>query len=152
LVEHLLRDIDAPRGGLCRAVVTEFNYDSGRTDVLALSGFGEVFAFEAKLRNWRKALHQAWRNTSHAQRAYVVMPACASGPARANLRKFEVLGVGLCVIDEVGGVTTLLDSNSFEPVIPWLHEKARLSLEECAAKSTGRRRRSAHLQGKALHA
>ena len=150
LVKQFLGAIGTPCGGPCRAVTTEFDYQSGRTDVLALSSAGELVAFEAKLSDWRKALHQAWRNTSYAQRAFVVMPKKNAASAIANLSAFVTLGVGFCVVDGTGLVTTLVDSSSFDPVIPWLHQKARLSLEQRAAKSASRRRRSAHLRLQAL--
>jgi hypothetical protein len=44
----------------------EFDYSRGRTDVVALRDGEHVIAFEAKLKDWRTALHQAYRNTCFA--------------------------------------------------------------------------------------
>lgn len=105
-------------------VAREFDYSSGRTDVLSLSETNEILAFEAKLSNWRKALHQAWRNTSFANRAYVVLPRNRSASALSHRREFEALGVGLCLVDH-DGVEVAIESEHKEPVILWLHNKAR---------------------------
>ena len=90
-----------------RAVVREFDYVSGRTDILSLSIGNEIIAFEAKLSNWRKAIHQAWRNTSFANQVYVVLPRKHSTAAIKNSAEFYDRGVGLCVVDE-GGVEVVI--------------------------------------------
>ncbi len=107
-----------------RGALREFDYNSGRTDVLSLSSDDELIAFEAKLDNWRKALHQAWRNTSYVNRAYVVLPRDRAAAALSHWQDFEELGVGLCLVDEVG-VEIVIESQSKKPVILWLHKKAR---------------------------
>src|SRR5437016_1562531 len=53
----------------------EYDYRSGKTDLLLLTVGGELLAFEAKLRDWRRGLHQAWRNTSFVNGAYLLLPA-----------------------------------------------------------------------------
>jgi len=110
------------------SVIEEFDYGSGKTDVLALSALGHVIAFEAKLRDWRRALHQAWRNTSFANQAYVVLPARLSEVAEKHAWAFRELGVGLCVA-EATKLSVLLESKTTEPLIVWLHKKAREALE-----------------------
>lgn len=110
-----------------RSALQEFDYSSGRTDVLSLSHGDELIAFEAKLSNWRKALHQAWRNTSYVNRAYVVLPRDRAAVALLHRQEFEELGVGLCLVDEAG-VEVVIESQSKKPVILWLHNKARKAL------------------------
>lgn len=107
----------------------EFDYRSGRTDVLVLSASNELIAFEAKLTNWRKALHQAWRNSSYANRVYVVLPRARSTSALIHREDFEYLGVGLCLV-EGSGVKVAIESHHKKPVILWLHNKARETLAE----------------------
>lgn len=114
---------------LRQILVREFDYSSGRTDLLALSIADHVVAFEAKLTNWRKAMDQAWRNTSFANEVYVVLPRDCSRPALLHRHQFEDAGVGLCVMDEYG-VELVWNSRDHMPVIPWLHQKARASLGE----------------------
>ena len=154
LLDRFVRDLEKGWQQFLRASAREFNYESGRTDLLVLQHDGELLAFEAKLRDWRKALHQAWRNTSYAQRAYVVMPSARAAPALANLHEFEALGVGLCVVDEQGNIETKLYSKLFDPVLPWLREKARTALEQqCDQRPRSRRgSRTADLQREAVPA
>lgn len=110
-----------------RAIVREFDYVSGRTDILSLSIGNEIIAFEAKLSNWRKAIHQAWRNTSFANQVYVVLPRKHATAAIKNRVEFDERGVGLCVVDE-GGVEVLIRSSLNQPVMPWLNRKAMHAL------------------------
>ena len=79
----------------CVQVSSEFNYARGRTDVVALSQDGEVFAFEAKLSKWRVALHQAFRNTCFSDRSYVVLPMETALRARQYEHEFDIRKVGL---------------------------------------------------------
>ena len=115
-----------------RAVVREFDYVSGRTDILSLTQGNEIIAFEAKLSNWRKAIHQAWRNTSFANQVYVVLPRKLAMTAIKNRAEFDERGVGLCVVDE-DGVEVVIDCSHSQPVMPWLNRKAMHALvgNEC---------------------
>lgn len=110
-----------------RAVVREFDYVSGRTDILSLSMGNEIIAFEAKLSNWRKAIHQAWRNTSFANQVYVVLPRKHSTAAIKNRGEFDERGVGLCVVDE-NGVEIVIQGPHNQPLMAWLNRKAMHAL------------------------
>jgi hypothetical protein len=112
-----------------RAFVREFDYISGRTDILSLSMGNEIIAFEAKLSNWRKAMHQAWRNTSFANQVYVVLPRKHATAAIKNRAEFDERGVGLCVVDEMG-VEVVVPCSTHQPVMPWLNRKAMHALVE----------------------
>ncbi|MBI5636707.1 MAG: hypothetical protein HZA03_01920 [Nitrospinae bacterium] len=105
-------------------IVREFDYVSGRTDILSLNTENEIIAFEAKLTNWRKAIHQAWRNTSFANQVYVVLPRTRSSGAMKNKAEFDERGVGLCVVDDGGGVEVVIPCSRNKPLIPWLNRKA----------------------------
>jgi len=109
------------------SIIREFDYVSGRTDILSLTIENEIIAFEAKLSNWRKAIHQAWRNTSFANQVYVVLPRKHATAAIKNRAEFDERGVGLCVVDE-GGVEVLIRSTINQPVMPWLNNKAMNAL------------------------
>lgn len=110
-----------------RAVVREFDYVSGRTDILSLGKGNEIIAFEAKLSNWRKAIHQAWRNTSFANQVYVVLPRKYATAAIKNRAEFDERGVGLCVVDE-SGVEVVIQGLPNQPVMAWLNRKAMHAL------------------------
>src|SRR5260221_13844569 len=52
---------------------TEFYYVRGRTDVVGLTLTNKIVAFEVKLKRWKDALHQAYRNTCFAHLSYIVV-------------------------------------------------------------------------------
>ena len=49
---------------------SEFDYRNGRVDIIGQSGRGYLLSFEAKLYDWKKALNQAYRNTSFSHYSY----------------------------------------------------------------------------------
>lgn len=59
-----------------------------------------LLAFEMKLRNWRKALGQAYRYRYFADTAFVVLPPEAATTAKEHLEVFRKLGVGLWSFDK----------------------------------------------------
>jgi hypothetical protein len=52
-------------------------------------------AFEMKLKDWRRALSQAYRYSYFSDRAIVVLPAAIADRAQGHLHVFERLGIGL---------------------------------------------------------
>ena len=101
LVDRLLVHLEAvysPWGRL--AVTSEFFYQRGKTDVIAVDDFGNVIAFEAKLTKWRDALQQAYRNTCFATRSYVVLPQETAWLAQRYAGEFARRNVGLCYVDK----------------------------------------------------
>lgn len=124
LVDRLLSLLvtDATQWGSVR-VTPEFFYSRGRTDVVALDVAETLIAFEAKLRDWKTALHQAYRNTCFAHSSYVVLPKATALNACQFLGEFEKRGVGLCYIDD-SSVVVLHESAHNEPLEPWLADHA----------------------------
>jgi hypothetical protein len=59
--------------------------------VVALTSAGRVLAFEAKLKDWREALHQAYRNSCFANGTYVVLPKSAAELAHHTAQSFKAL-------------------------------------------------------------
>ena len=98
---------------------TEFDFQRGRTDVVALSSLGELLAFEAKLTKWRDALHQAYRNRCFARRSFVVLPSPVALAATRYDEEFRRRGVGLCFVDD-RHITVLIDAVDDEPWQRWL--------------------------------
>jgi hypothetical protein len=111
----------------------EFDYRRGRADVVALSDEGHVIAFEAKLSDWREALHQAYRNTCFAGESYVVMPIGAALRAVGHAIEFDRRGVGLCAISN-GAIEILHAAPRRKDVLePHLKQRAA----DFAASSAG---------------
>lgn len=64
-----------------------------------------VMTLELKLRNWRRALDQAFRNRNYANESYVLLDATAVGPALAACDEFESANVGLISLSSDGTLT-----------------------------------------------
>jgi len=120
-----LRDERTPWN--CIHISTEFFYQRGRTDVIALDDAGNVIAFEAKLTNWRGALQQAYRNTCFANLSYVVLPKPVAMRACRFLAEFERRNVGICYID-ANDLRILHEASAVDPVQPWLATRAVASM------------------------
>ena len=101
----------------------EFNYLRGRTDVVAVAESNTLIAIEAKLLDWRLALHQAYRNTCFAHRSFVLLPKAAALAAAVFLAEFERRGVGLCYID-TANLVVIHDAPHAAPLEPWLASQA----------------------------
>lgn len=102
---------------------TEFNYQRGRTDIVAVSEEGKVIAFEAKLSKWKVALQQAYRNQCFADLSYVLLPETEIKNASKNNSEFSKRGVGLCCLSNLG-ISIIHDANESTPLQPWLRNKA----------------------------
>lgn len=107
-------------------VAREFYYLRGRADVVVVDGRGKVIAIEGKLRRWREALHQAYRNRCFANASYVLLPPQVAENALRFQGEFERRGVGLCCCIE-GTIHLLLDAAWEEPLQPWLRDAAQSS-------------------------
>ena len=79
------------------------------------SSMVDIVAYEGKLSNWRRALHQAigYRSFSHSVR--VVMPASSARRAKQIEDTFRVNGIGLIAIEEDGSEHVLISSKKRRP-------------------------------------
>lgn len=64
-----------------------------------------VVTVEFKLRDWRRALLQAFKNRNFGNEAYVVLDPARLQPALNNLSQFQRANVGLATIERGGAVT-----------------------------------------------
>lgn len=104
-------------------VTTEWDHRSGLVDVLARDGTQSLVAFEAKLADWRRAFHQAYRNTAYANRAYVLLPETTAHRAMRDREEFEFRGVGLCAFDG-NQVRVLIEASEQDALLVWLRARA----------------------------
>jgi hypothetical protein len=102
---------------------TEFDYQRGRTDIIAIDRDGALIAFEAKLEKWRGALQQAYRNTCFAHRSYVLLPEKTALIASKYLAEFERRKVGLCYLSN-GKLVVVYEPPLVAPIQPWLSKVA----------------------------
>lgn len=124
LVEDFLQGLlrSSPWG--CLSTGSEFSYQRGRTDIVAVDEDGLVIAFEAKLTKWRDALQQAYRNTCFAHRSYVVLPKKTALLAYRHTDAFNRRRIGICYVD-ADAIVLLQDAETTYPIQPWLSEEAR---------------------------
>ena len=125
LVQELLNQLG--KGSLAKemkGISVEFDYVSGRTDVIAVCDKkNNVYAFEAKLKNWKVALHQARRNTCYAHYTYVVLPHVARA-ALNNAVNFRKFGVGLIFITQDSTMLVAVKPLKHKPLMPWVTSRA----------------------------
>ena len=107
-------------------VGTEFFYQRGKTDLVAVSDDGNVIAFEAKLNKWKIALQQAYRNRCFADLSYVILPEKQAFIASHYEYEFVKRGVGLCYISNCNKVDIIYNAELSEPLQPWLRGRALL--------------------------
>ena len=112
-------------------VKREFDYNRGRTDVVAIDRGGSVIAFEMKLERWKQAVHQAYRNTCFAHRSYVVLPESTVLRAQRSCFEFVRRSVGLCCI-KGNAIVVALPATHQVPLQPWL---SRVAISAVAGES-----------------
>lgn len=73
-------------------------------------------AIEAKLKNWKRALYQAFRYKWFSYQSYVVMDSSYVKPALSNLHEFKKLNIGLAEINLLGEVSTHYRPSKEQPI------------------------------------
>jgi hypothetical protein len=119
----------------CSQVASEFDYSSGRTDLVGLGRNEVLHAFEAKLLKWREALDQARRNACFAHYCYVALPKRAADLAIKAREDFRRHGVGLLVLRGREARLAIRPRRN-APLLPWLTKVAlaQLNPEPAAAR------------------
>ena len=59
----------------------------------------KLFAFEMKLKDWKRALTQAYRYSYFADKSFVVMPPNVINSNKLNLELFRTLDIGFIIFD-----------------------------------------------------
>ena len=80
--------------------------------------YKKSIAFEAKLRNWKKALLQAYRYKWFAEYSYVILDDAHSNPAIQNIDSFEKMNVGLLTITTDGIIKENFHPKRQKPIDP----------------------------------
>ncbi|OQP58836.1 hypothetical protein A3860_39190 [Niastella vici] len=75
-------------------------------------------AIEAKLKNWRRALHQAFKYKWFAEKSFVVLDSQNSQPAIKNIGEFKKLNVGLAEIATDGRLSIHYKPQKESPINP----------------------------------
>ncbi len=80
--------------------------------------FKKSIAFEAKLRNWKKAFTQAYRYKWFADYSYVIMDEAHANPAINNILQFKNYNVGLLTLSVEGNIKTYHHPKKQPPIDP----------------------------------
>lgn len=107
----------------------EFNYLSGRTDILIETKKGNLIALEAKLKKWKTAIHQAYKNTSFADYSYVILPYTLKDTVKNSEFEFIKRGIGLILVNK-DDFNIEINAKKLKPIMPWLNKKALNILRE----------------------
>lgn len=85
----------------------------GIPDVMIYNGI--IISFEFKLKNWKRALQQAFRYKSFSSLSYVFIEKKHLNPPLKNIELFEKTGIGLCTYnnDEIEFIYTPQISEPF---------------------------------------
>ena len=77
----------------------------------------DIVAYEGKLANWRRALHQAMAYRSFSHRVWVVMPISSARNAKKVESVFRANGFGLIAVRETEPLTSKSEVESVAPVV-----------------------------------
>jgi len=102
---------------LCCLEFISFN-DNGEAFVLNKyeTSISQSIAIEVKLKDWRRALNQAYRYKWFATESYVLLDEAKSGPAKKNICEFVKIGVGLLTVDLSGSMEIVYDPGISSPI------------------------------------
>ncbi|CAM3385495.1 MULTISPECIES: hypothetical protein [Saccharibacillus] len=75
----------------------------------------ELYAYEVKLHNWKRALYQANQYKGFSNFSFVVMPKKNINAALANIEAFYANNIGLIQIDELGLEEILFKPKKIQP-------------------------------------
>jgi hypothetical protein len=114
----------------CSRTRAEFQFPGGRTDALATTPGGHLFAFEGKLKRWQDAAHQAYRATAFADSAVVVLPLDLARRAASSRGVFLSLGVGLCGVDS-NRIVSFVRAPRCYTIRPWIRSRALAFVYSC---------------------
>ncbi|MDH0862988.1 hypothetical protein [Mitsuaria sp. GD03876] len=145
-VERFVGKLSKGRTSFGKVQITqEWDHRAGFVDVLARHRRKTLVAFEAKLDNWKRAFHQAYRSTAYANKSYVIVPTHVANRALRDRDEFELRGVGLCSFDGKS-VQVLIEASEQDALLIWLREQAHEhfdALEDELATEPGSGRRAA---------
>lgn len=85
----------------------------------------EIWCFEGKLRNWKRALYQATRYRAFAHRSFVVMPDDFIRPAQRQVDRFRSARVGLISLDAAGRFRIVTKPRLHQPRSPVMFTMAQ---------------------------
>lgn len=104
-------------------ITTEWDHRSGFVDVLVRDARNNLIAFEAKLKDWKRAFFQAYRNTAYANKTYILLPHKEAEKVMRFREEFELRGIGLCSMNGEC-FQVLIEAAEQEALLAWLRNRA----------------------------
>ncbi len=130
IVKKTRLDKQKVRKGICSLE----NFKLVRTDEGRLAPLNDYtrtvinsIAIEAKLRNWKRALNQAYRYKWFSQKSFVCLPSNTIKPASKNIDIFKKMGVGLIEVCKQNGIKILYNPRPKRPI----SKEMSILLNEC---------------------
>lgn len=103
----------------------------GRPDILLKSKKNKkIITIELKLKNWKRALAQAYKYKSFSDISYVCMDESNIDSVLKHLDMFEKYNIGLITISKSKKVTIVHKPNATEPYAKSLYKKATLKFND----------------------
>ena len=133
-VESITETTRLPRRKIISAIhfLEDLSLVRNEKDVISplkkyVSTVKKTIAIEAKLRNWQRALKQAYRYKWFSHKSFVCLPSNRVNPARKNIEKFKKMGVGLVGFCENKGFQVIYSPRTEEPI----SSEMAILLNEC---------------------
>jgi hypothetical protein len=96
----------------------------------------KITAYEAKLRDWPRALQQANRYFAYADYAFVILDRKNIKPAIKNIQLFKKYGIGLISIDPNEGMHVIQNGKANGPKSPWSRWEISVEMLKCRLQPT----------------
>ncbi|MGK0447577.1 MAG: hypothetical protein ACJA2M_001354 [Polaribacter sp.] len=94
-----------------------------------------VISFELKLKNWKKAVSQAFRYKSFSDISYVVLPSESIKVASKNIKMFERYNIGLAKFDAYGNFRIIFNPELSTPYSDNLNRKLVTTINSSRKKT-----------------
>lgn len=129
-----IKDITKANSNTIKKSIEKLIFESYIKEIDTLYKIGRTYkncsydsiAIEAKLKNWKRALHQAYRYKWFASTSYVVLDEKRISGAILNIDIFKKMNVGLACINKNGIVSILFKPKKEKPI----DEKMQMLLNE----------------------
>lgn len=107
----------------------------GRPDILLKSKKNKkIITIELKLKNWKRALAQAYKYKSFSDISYVCMDESNMNVVLKHLDMFEKYNIGLITISKTKKVNIIFKPNATEPYAKDLYKKASIKFNDLETK------------------
>ena len=125
----VIKFIEEPKGlfGIPDLVIATF-YNNNKNNICRLISY----AFEMKLKNWKRALSQAFRYKAFVEYSYVILDENHINPALENIDMFKKSNIGLIGISDKSEVFSYYEPRSEKPYCESLRHSYKNIVYNCS--------------------